>query len=218
MLLHYTKHFNKRRYGYASISPSVTAHAQPTSGPTTTYAALQELVEDGFTLVEVPAEQQEVRAGFGHFKRLVLVGLFLEPCGGGLAGFAQVLDTAQLLVGVFEGGQCGGLSHGGQVVRHTYDTHAVDDALGRGQVATCAPAKAKALLMVRLTAKFGWSLIRLTALGVPGLRNSTYASSMTRIGCTPSPAPTIPAAAFCSGGENTSRSPSATECRSGCLG
>ena len=47
--------------------------------------------------------------------------------------------------------------------------------------------------MVRLTAKFGWSLIRLTALGVPGLRNSTYASSMTRIGCTPSPAPTTSA-------------------------
>ena len=131
---HYTKRFNKGVTEGFHLLVGAHAHAQPTvrSDHADEYAALQELVEDGFALVEVSAEQQEVRAGFGHFKRLVLVGLFLEPCGGGLAGFAQMLDTAQLFIGVFEGGQCGGLGHGGQVVRHTYDAHAVDDALGCG--------------------------------------------------------------------------------------
>ena len=48
------------------------------------------------------AEENEVRLGFGHFERLALVGLLLEPCGGGVAGFAQVRHAAQLFVGVFD--------------------------------------------------------------------------------------------------------------------
>ena len=50
-----------------------------------------------------------------------------------------MLDAAQLLVGVFERRERGGLGHGGQVVGHTHDAHAVDDALARGEIAdTCA--------------------------------------------------------------------------------
>ena len=54
---------------------------------------------------------------------------------------------------------------------------------------TRAPANANALLIVRLTARFAYVLTSVVADGVPGSRNSMYASSTTTIGCTPSAAP-----------------------------
>ena len=60
---------------------------------------------------------------------------------------------------------------------------------------TRAPAKAKALLMVRLTARFGWPSSSVRALGVPRSRNSMYASSTTSTGCASAGAPSTDAAA-----------------------
>jgi hypothetical protein len=73
---------------------------------------------------------------------------------------------------VLERGEGHRLGLGGEVVRHPHQAQRVDEGRVGGEVPETAPARANALLIVRVTTSRGRPSSRVRALGVPGRANS----------------------------------------------
>ena len=131
VLFHNTQHFDQgfTETRHFLVGAHAYAHPAVRADGADEHTTLEQFVEDAVAIVEMTAEQNEVGLRLGHFERLALVGLFLEPCRGLIAGVTQMRHTAELFVGMFERGKRGCLGDGRQVVRHTHDAHTVDNAL-----------------------------------------------------------------------------------------
>ncbi len=113
------------------------------------------------------AEEDEVRvAGDGRVAQRAQLGD--DP----VALLLDRLDGAQQARVVLERGERDGLGRVGQVVGQADQPQRVEQRGRAGEVADPAPARAKALLIVRVTTSSGWASRRVTALGVPGRANS----------------------------------------------